>query len=241
MEINIYNLVIEVTRRCNMKCEHCLRGNAQDIDIDLKHLESLLDNGVESISDITFTGGEPTLVLNIITKIRLILMEREIEVNNFYVVINGTSASPEFIREMMEWYLFCNDNEISQVTWSNDEYHDESIINKNALDLLSCLRFASPKNSEKYPFTYQLVIPEGRAKEWGMNEGKIDKVMNLEIETYGDSKIVIQDTFYLNALGYITNNCDMSYESQKEYYVCHVSRLKNYLDRMVKEFEEEAA
>lgn len=29
MEIYVNYLAIEVTRRCNMKCNHCLRGDAQ--------------------------------------------------------------------------------------------------------------------------------------------------------------------------------------------------------------------
>ena len=33
MEIYVESLVIEVTRRCNMRCEHCLRGDAQNLDI----------------------------------------------------------------------------------------------------------------------------------------------------------------------------------------------------------------
>lgn len=29
----VSSLIIEITRRCNMACEHCLRGNAQNLDI----------------------------------------------------------------------------------------------------------------------------------------------------------------------------------------------------------------
>ena len=32
----IFNtVIIEVTRRCNMSCPHCLRGDAQNVDMDL--------------------------------------------------------------------------------------------------------------------------------------------------------------------------------------------------------------
>lgn len=31
MEIYVNYLAIEVTRRCNMKCNHCLRGDAQKL------------------------------------------------------------------------------------------------------------------------------------------------------------------------------------------------------------------
>jgi len=35
MKYNVSNLMIEVTRRCNMCCDHCLRGDAQDLDLDI--------------------------------------------------------------------------------------------------------------------------------------------------------------------------------------------------------------
>ena len=42
MELNIDSLIIEVTRKCNMQCEHCLRGAAQRKTIDDNH-KILLD------------------------------------------------------------------------------------------------------------------------------------------------------------------------------------------------------
>lgn len=59
MQINVYNLVIEVTRRCNMCCTHCLRGDAQDLDISDEVLETVARN--IQPSSVTFTGGEPSL------------------------------------------------------------------------------------------------------------------------------------------------------------------------------------
>lgn len=34
-KLKVCNLSLEVTRRCNMNCEHCLRGDAQNMDADL--------------------------------------------------------------------------------------------------------------------------------------------------------------------------------------------------------------
>lgn len=62
-KITFENLTIELTRRCNMKCGHCLRGEAQEVDIDRKYIDSLLDQ-TELIGGMFFTGGEPTLALD---------------------------------------------------------------------------------------------------------------------------------------------------------------------------------
>ena len=57
------NVFIEVTRRCNMCCAHCLRGDAESIDIQEKYIDAFLDNFEKGayISSLTFTGGEISL------------------------------------------------------------------------------------------------------------------------------------------------------------------------------------
>lgn len=38
------SVFIEVTRRCNMCCAHCLRGDAESIDIQEKYIDAFLDS-----------------------------------------------------------------------------------------------------------------------------------------------------------------------------------------------------
>lgn len=59
MEIYVNYLAIEVTRRCNMKCEHCLRGDAQNLDISTAVLSGIAKH-IHPAS-VIFTGGEPSL------------------------------------------------------------------------------------------------------------------------------------------------------------------------------------
>lgn len=66
MEKVVFNqLIIEVTRRCNMECGHCLRGDAQNADILLSAIDGVLDQ-TEAIGRLIITGGEPTLNLEAI-------------------------------------------------------------------------------------------------------------------------------------------------------------------------------
>ena len=58
--MRINNLIIEVTRKCQLKCPHCLRGDTEQIDIETKYINQLLHN-VTEINQLTFTGGEPFL------------------------------------------------------------------------------------------------------------------------------------------------------------------------------------
>lgn len=58
MENKLYigALVLEVTRRCNMHCEHCLRGDTQNLDMQKEIVDKLLEQ-TESIFCVTFSGG----------------------------------------------------------------------------------------------------------------------------------------------------------------------------------------
>ena len=55
--------MFEVTRRCNFKCEHCMRGDAQNVDLSENAIDNLL-NQTLAFGDILFTGGEPLMALD---------------------------------------------------------------------------------------------------------------------------------------------------------------------------------
>ena len=43
-KIRAYNAIFEVTRRCNLSCEHCLRGDAQNLDMTKETVDKVLDH-----------------------------------------------------------------------------------------------------------------------------------------------------------------------------------------------------
>ena len=42
-KLYIENLILEVTRKCNMSCAHCMRGNAEELDLSFSTIQPLLD------------------------------------------------------------------------------------------------------------------------------------------------------------------------------------------------------
>jgi MoaA/NifB/PqqE/SkfB family radical SAM enzyme len=60
--LSLDNVIIEITRRCNMKCEHCLRGAQQRLDIPDDVLSKFFLRIRDSyINHLCLTGGEPSL------------------------------------------------------------------------------------------------------------------------------------------------------------------------------------
>jgi MoaA/NifB/PqqE/SkfB family radical SAM enzyme len=44
----IDNMIFEVTRRCNMRCRHCLRGKAEDLSMSKQTIQNALKEGYAS-------------------------------------------------------------------------------------------------------------------------------------------------------------------------------------------------
>ena len=94
-KIEIEFLVFELTRKCNMKCQHCLRGKAENKNISKEILNNFLSQ-VSSIGSITFGGGEPTLNLQGMRDIIESILINNVKVRNFYIVTNGKVFHKEF-------------------------------------------------------------------------------------------------------------------------------------------------
>jgi organic radical activating enzyme len=232
MKIHIPDLIIEITRNCNMECMHCLRGEKQDIDMDLIYIE-ILFNRIESIGSLTLTGGEPSLKPNIIKWIILLAKRYNIDIGNFYIVTNGKKIADQFLIELINLYLYCSDNEISSVKVSHDDYHEYHEEGER-LKVFSFVQFQEEEKTSDYPYHFPSWINEGKAKENGIGEREIsfdDIILNEEGEEIEEGNI------YLNCKGNIIKGCDYSYTSQdkEENIIC---KVENFSLESIKAFIE---
>ena len=88
MKLQFYDLAVEITRRCNMSCAHCLRGDAQNMDMSFEMFKKLLDI-TEGIDTLSFTGGEPALNIPFMEKTLEYVKEKGIPVYNIFIATNG--------------------------------------------------------------------------------------------------------------------------------------------------------
>ena len=137
-ELYIKNLCIEITRRCNMRCAHCMRGNAEAVDISLRHITNLLRH------------------------VRYIH-----HFNDFYIVTNGSvaSRSEEFIEACAALYEYQQEKEQGpgsghMLEMSDDRFHDPA-EHAATLAALSPYPFFGVRGQAKHVFLFR----EGRCKE----------------------------------------------------------------------------
>lgn len=211
-------LSIEVTRRCNMTCAHCMRGDAQNLDISLIDIKNVLKH-TKDIHHLNITGGEPSLNTNAIRYILKLLKQFNIHVYDFYIVTNGSlsSISKEFIDVCSDLYEYQEEKEYNNrmLHMSDDIYHNREYQN-HVISTLKKYPFFGLREQSEYIFLYK----EGRCKDG--NENSIHPI-------YLTTTSYVYGNVYLNAQGMILSNCDLSYQRQSENVLCHSSEFSKYV------------
>lgn len=89
-KINFLTLALQVTRRCNLRCDLCGKGEPQNIDITKEIVDKTFDE-VQNyyISDLRLNGGETFLNPEMIVYILKQIEKRNIVVNRIFVFTNG--------------------------------------------------------------------------------------------------------------------------------------------------------
>ncbi len=95
-EVFVQNLALELTRKCNLSCDHCLRGDCQDKSMSDKTMERIFED-VDGTMQLQFVGGETSLALDRLKKLQEILQEKQTKVRSILVFTNGVNISDEYI------------------------------------------------------------------------------------------------------------------------------------------------
>lgn len=211
MKFNIDDLVIEITRQCNMSCSHCVRGPQQNKIIKTEYLETLFAS-VEHIGVLTISGGEPSLHPKKIIEIISIAKKHNVYIDNFYIVTNGKNITSEFLMACIELYVYCGDNEITAVEMSQDNYHEPIYDDDcNKLTALSFFRIRDNLSS---------LINQGNAEINGIGNHE-NRLENFII----NDEYIQEGIVYLNCNGDLIAGCDWSYENQEHHVICHVDNI----------------
>jgi len=217
------SIIIEVTRKCNIRCMHCLRGEMVNKDIDFSYIDKLLDQ-YTSIYSVTFTGGEPSLNVPAINHFLEEVKRRNIHVGSFFMYTNGVKISEEFVVTCLRLYAYCYEKDMCNVTVSNDVYHaEESNYNTELLDGLGFFHRKYTKEATQVEY----LLYQGLAMDnfYCKNEVKVSPITTQE--EFNDSNDV-----YLNAEGNIINGCDWSYENQDDNILCNVEGLTEFYNSL---------
>lgn len=213
MKTSITQLILEVTRRCNMCCEHYLRGDAEAVDMNKEVVNKVLDE-VCHIGHIFFTGGEPSLNIPLIQYVFDELIRRKISIGSFGIITNGKENQEELAITLLKAYsrLPLEDPKYCYVAMSKNQFHEETGPN-----LLKALSFYSD-NHKHIDQPERSLISMGRGKAF--SEAREKNFTDIYIEC--DKNATMVEKVCITALGDVLSDCDISYELQESYSVGNV-------------------
>ena len=94
--INIQNLAMIITNKCNLECENCL---CKDNNLDMNN--QVIEKTFQQINRINFLhiyGGEPVMALDTLESIFKCIIRNRVELRQVDITINGTKYDSEFLR-----------------------------------------------------------------------------------------------------------------------------------------------
>lgn len=131
--ITFNEVELQLTRRCQCKCKHCFRGEAEQKDITPDVIDGFLAQ-TEMIGLLHITGGEPTLNLDMMQyfldqlyKNGVLLMKMTIETNGY----ENSERFVDLIKQYAEMIKICHSMDLKKpeiqylisVSISKDRYH----------------------------------------------------------------------------------------------------------------------
>lgn len=121
-------LMIEITRKCNLKCEHCLRGDAQNITMGKEVIDKIFEDAADC-KQILFTGGEPLLALDEIEYFVDKILESDWTTKNIAMTINGTIRDRRLI-DIANKFCRSREGQTVHIFVSDDEFHNTDESNR---------------------------------------------------------------------------------------------------------------
>lgn len=113
---------IELTRRCNLQCAHCLCGESQNVDISTEIIDRIFVD-VKDCGHIVLTGGEPLLRLDMIEYLINKIGEYRWHTDYLELTTNGLIQDTRIVDLLSRFCGFRKGNR-AYLRVSTDEFHD---------------------------------------------------------------------------------------------------------------------
>ncbi len=245
-------LEIIATNKCNLACEHCMRGDAIDKDISKEVYDAIFEK-INFVDDLELGGGEISLNPQLIADLTSSLKKHGTIINNFSLTTNGTVVTDDFIYELKklkEYVDECNKQDLSIfsrvtpdnfcIVFSTDDYHINEMIKKGytietLLENIKKYRQALGDNCVDFKgYSDFEIIDEGRAKN--IKNTNVKKYIQKPLSNrfgytnFNGNNCLITGLLAISADGEVLPCCNLSYENEKVFSAGNI--IKRRLSRI---------
>lgn len=180
------NLELIICQKCNLACEHCMRGEGSNKVISDKVLDATFQK-FNYIDNLALGGGDPSLVPETINKIADAIIKNKTIVKHVNLTTNGAQISDEFIQSLLKLKKVIESKESKNsifhsdldeipviVCFSFDDFHLKQLIEKgySINDIFNNVAKVQKALNEKIEIRIECdidIINSGRAKDYSGN------------------------------------------------------------------------
>lgn len=232
-DFQINNFVIEVTQNCNIKCEHCLRGCAQNKNLNIELLKDFINKiGLSYISSLTIGGGESGCNELLTSEvINFFAGASNLSYGNSWIVLNGAKKYGfDFIKSLIlfeneadenEFENIANEDKIGATAFSFDSYHthamsEQQLKNRDFnFNNLKSYGLNVVKHTEGATYNN----PESLIKMGRSVDGRELTLSNTE-----------ETEIYFTIDGLLFSSCNLSYEEMEKkeksrFFICDTKNI----------------
>lgn len=115
-------LIVEITRRCNKNCAHCMKGDSQNTSIS----KAIIDKIFDDIDDVMYIGlgtGEVLLEIPMVEYFIQKLIDSTWSTGMVEFTTNGTVCDKKVI-DILELFCLSKQGRYATMRISNDQFHD---------------------------------------------------------------------------------------------------------------------
>ena len=147
---SLHYLSVEITRRCNKNCLHCVKGDAQNVTIT----EEIIDRVIADIPDVTrlaLAGGEALLELDKIAYLLDRIANSPWNVKLIEITTNGTICDKRIV-DIFEAFCAKKTECVAAIRISNDSFHDATEYEQAYAFYRPLVDAANTRLKPQYPF-----------------------------------------------------------------------------------------
>ena len=203
--MRLCEVIVNITRRCDMACRMCIRGDPQNVDIDERIFPKLFEEATW-IRRLCFTGGEPSMNLKALRQVVGLMEEGKCEVGSVFTIMNGKKFEEEFCTLFQRMVELCTDNGMTEMVIGTSEYHE---------DAPGIGRYMEWKRIHDVGWMHwraigvgNWVVNTGRAKQLGLGQREVSDQASGPF-TYWSGEV---RRLFLTCEGEVCTWCDISYE-----------------------------
>lgn len=97
--VAIENLALELTRKCNLQCGHCMRGSAENKEMSNDTIDRIFEE-ISTVGLLNFVGGESSLAVDRINQLIETVKKHNTLIHNVLVFTNAVNVTDEYIQAL---------------------------------------------------------------------------------------------------------------------------------------------